>query len=285
MSFSPEWLGLREPVDHRSRSASVASALQHHFASKPSVRVLDLGCGTGSNLRASIPFLPQQQEWLLIDYDATLLQAARVALLAQGGTQTSRGAGAPIAISNEGKQIGVQLQQFDLSAGIRPLIDHFNPDVVTASAFFDLVSASFLHGMAQDLAATRTAFYTVLTYDGEMRFAPHHSLDAVITSAFNTHQQTDKGFGTAAGPNASRVLELALAAAGAHVITGTSPWDMGLDDAALTAPLTEGIAQAARETGLVPPTDCQSWLAKRLEGLNTPNANMIVGHTDIFAYF
>ena len=48
--FSPEWLALREPIDHRSRNAELASSLSARFQQRSAVEVVDLGCGTGSNL-------------------------------------------------------------------------------------------------------------------------------------------------------------------------------------------------------------------------------------------
>ena len=51
MSFSPEWLALREPADHAARSTSLMARLGRHFAGRERISVVDLGCGAGSNLR------------------------------------------------------------------------------------------------------------------------------------------------------------------------------------------------------------------------------------------
>ena len=50
--FSAAWLDLREPVDHRSRNRKLERALAKHFDGWRPITVVDLGCGTGSNLRA-----------------------------------------------------------------------------------------------------------------------------------------------------------------------------------------------------------------------------------------
>ena len=84
MSFSPEWLALREPADHDSVNAEVRDKLRARFAGKPAVRVVDLGCGAGSNLRGTWSALPAKQHWTLVDYDAKLLAEAK-ARLAQFG--------------------------------------------------------------------------------------------------------------------------------------------------------------------------------------------------------
>ena len=56
--FSAEWLALREPYDLRARNPAVLDAVAAFLKPRPSVRVVDLACGTGSTLRALSPHLP-----------------------------------------------------------------------------------------------------------------------------------------------------------------------------------------------------------------------------------
>src|SRR5262245_3271527 len=78
--FDPAWLDLREPVDRRSRSDDLAQALARRLGRRTPVTVLDMGCGTGANLRATAPFLGAEQHWTLVDHDEDLLEAAVVRL-------------------------------------------------------------------------------------------------------------------------------------------------------------------------------------------------------------
>ena len=80
--FDPAWLSLREPVDHRSRNAALLEAVAARFAGRDAIAVVDLGCGTGSNLRALAASLPRRQSWRLVDRDPALLGAARERLAA-----------------------------------------------------------------------------------------------------------------------------------------------------------------------------------------------------------
>ena len=68
-----QWLLLREPPDAGARSSTVTRALVDAVAGRDSVRVLDLGTGTGANVRYLIPHLPRRQQWLIADRDAALL--------------------------------------------------------------------------------------------------------------------------------------------------------------------------------------------------------------------
>ncbi len=47
MSFSPEWLALREPADHAARSAHLLSQVATRFGDRDAISVVDLGCGAG----------------------------------------------------------------------------------------------------------------------------------------------------------------------------------------------------------------------------------------------
>ncbi len=63
----PDWLAVREPADHAARDAGLVAPLAR--ALPPHVRAVDLGCGTGSNLRALGPHLGPAQDWVLVDHD------------------------------------------------------------------------------------------------------------------------------------------------------------------------------------------------------------------------
>src|SRR5918994_737676 len=72
-SFSAEWLALREPADAAARSKPLAERAVRALPSDR-VRAVDLGTGTGSNVRFLAPYLPPDQEWLLVDEDERLLR-------------------------------------------------------------------------------------------------------------------------------------------------------------------------------------------------------------------
>ena len=68
-TFDADWLALREPVDHRSRAEALLAALCDAWRARGWSRVLDLGSGTGSNLRYLTPRFPAGQAWVLVDHD------------------------------------------------------------------------------------------------------------------------------------------------------------------------------------------------------------------------
>ncbi len=275
--FSAEWLALREPADHRARNQAVLDDALAHLEGNPAPRLVDLGCGSGSNLRALAPHLPDGQVWRLVDADPLLLQAAREALTlwADRSETTSDGA---LMLWRGGKRIEVHFEAADLAHDLETVLDR-PADLVTAAAFFDLVAPDWLARFCDALLLRRLPLFAVLTYDGAEQWSPPHGADAEVLAAFHAHQTSDKGFGCAAGPGASALLVEPFRKAGWLVTLGSSPWRLAApDEAPLMSALAEGAAGAVAETGRVAPADLASWLEAR----RVAQACQI-GHMDIFA--
>jgi SAM-dependent methyltransferase len=271
--FSADWLDRREPADHRSRNRKLERALAKHFDGWRPITVVDLGCGTGSNLRATAPLLGPEQHWTLVDYEQSLLDAAagRLSAWADGADWKD----GKLVLFKGAKRINVEFRRADIARDLDAALEP-NANLVTASALFDLVSAEFIDRFAAAIAARKSAFYTVLTYDGDQRWTPEHEADAALVEAFHAHQKSDKGFGPAAGPDAPDVLSEALSSAGYAVSEGDSAWRLGAGDAALIAELATGFADAVRETGQIDAATIAQWRAVSRTGA-------VVGHADTLA--
>ena len=271
--FSPNWLDLREPVDHRSRNRALADALARYFDGWQPLMVVDLGCGTGSNLRATAPLLGPEQHWTLVDHDQALLDAAAIRLTAWA--DASKDADGGLSLRKGQQRISVAFRRADLAGNLKGALDPA-PHLVTAAALFDLVSADFIAKVAAAVVARNCAFYTVLTYDGDQRWQPEHEADAAMGEAFHAHQGGDKGFGAAAGPSAPDLLSDAFAAARYTVSEADSAWRLGPADQDLIDTLADGFAAAVKETGRLAAARLASW-----RGLRRMAA--VVGHADTLA--
>lgn len=280
MSFSAEWLALREPVDHASRNAEIAARVAAHFAGQRLTRVVDLGCGTGSNLRATFSLLAARQEWLLVDYDPLLLVAARTQLMEWA--DRARPDDGYIQLVKDGRDLTVRFAKADLTRDMDKVLSGA-PDLVTASALFDLISEEWMTEFARQVRAVSASFYTVLTYNGQDSFAPPHAQDAAVIRAFSAHQKSDKGFGPAAGPDGAAALKRAFDAVGYTVSEGDSPWRIGPQGADLATQLLQGIVSAVSETGTLSEDALGQWLTHRLMSVYRPDAMLLTGHTDTFA--
>lgn len=274
MSFSSSWLALREPADRRSRAPELLQMLEGYFASRDYADIVDLGCGTGSTLRALQDILPRRQSWRLIDNDPELLMVAGDVLASWADSAGVHGES--LLLEKDGKSIKVRFMEADLVSDTAPW-DEPNPDLVTASALFDLVSSDWIDRFVDGLARTKTPLYAGLNYDGRAVWQPEHPADQDILDAFNRHQNGDKGFGPSAGPNAAEHLKARLLAQGFTVEAAGSPWILA-DDTALAAELNRGVAEAVSELGDINISTVEGWLETRLRGGETR-----VGHTDVLA--
>ena len=275
--FSAQWLALREPADHRARDVSLRDKVVHDLAHLARVRpgpinLVDLGCGSGSNLRALAPHLPATQHWTLVDYDPALLSAAKAALMQWADKIVSEQE--TLVVLKNGKNISIDFLCEDLSSNLEAVLSR-PMDLLTAAAFFDLVAESWLERFCGLLSAP---LYTVLTYNGQEVWSPPQPTDAAMLNAFRAHQQTDKGFGAAAGPTAAGVMEKLLKARGFAVSSAQTPWKLDASDRALIEQLAIGSAGAVLETKRVSVEEVSAWKQSRSLAQTCE-----IGHTDLYA--
>ncbi|WP_127092005.1 SAM-dependent methyltransferase [Aquabacter cavernae] len=279
--FSPSWLALREHADARARNGDLARDMALRLARVPTgkegLRVVDLGAGTGANLRATAPLLHMDQHWYLLDHAPDLTDAARATLSAWADTAAPTADG--LDLVKDGQRITVSLVLTDLSRSLAA-ISAAAPHLVTASAFFDLVSGRFADALAAECARLRAAFFTVLTCDGRDAWTPAHGDDDTVAAAFLADQGRDKGFGPALGNAATHRLETAFRANLYHVRCADSPWRLDpadAQDAALIRALANGTAAAAAAGGRMAPDHARAWGAAR------SSAACEIGHRDLLA--
>lgn len=275
--FSEEWLRLREPADAAARNPDIAAALAAHLADRTEVTFVDFGCGAGANLRhtALLPPRGLRQRWRLLDHDPRLLCSARRQLAAWADKSSEAPCGA-LQLEKKGREIEVSFCEADLNGNIERFL--YPDEIVTASAFFDLVSRDWIARFAEAAAALRAAVYAPLIYNGIQIWSPHHPADWPMLAAFNVHQRRDKGFGKAAGPSADASLYDALCNEGYTVTRGESAWRLGPQDANLIAMLAENAAAAVAELGLFDKQAIAKWKECRLGA-----ASCLIGHTDVLA--
>ncbi|MFP5077810.1 methyltransferase type 11 [Rhizobium sp. YIM 134829] len=258
--FYAGWLELREPADQAARDPALVAALADYLALLPSPALLDIGCGTGSTWRNVSPVLPGSTRWHLLDHDVALLDQARRSI---------------------GPSELVTIDRFDLTRLDDLPLDGMS--VLSASALFDLCSASFCDRLVERLAAAKVGFYAALTYDGLTDWTIPHALDAEVVADFNRHQTGDKGFGPALGPGATDHLQGALAAHGYRTSVQPSPWRLQNDQRALQHAFLEGFERPLAEIGRLGSGDVLAWLAFRKDAVDTPGSLCRVGHRDLLA--
>ena len=270
-SFSSDWLALREPADHKARSARLASIIADVLPSANDLAVLDLGAGTGSNFRYLSRRLERhrRQHWLLVDHDAALLALAEHEL------------------GNLDSLYKTETKEFDLASigngAATPLFA--GRALVTASALLDLVSENSLQAITDLCAANRAAVLFALNYDGEIECTPQHADDEWVRDQVNAHQLRDKGLGgVALGPQATTSVEQTFTHAGFVVRRDRSDWILGAESDALQRALIAGWAEAATELAPSSAARIAGWQRVRLAHLSARASTIRVGHEDVAAW-
>ncbi|MFV8834459.1 class I SAM-dependent methyltransferase [Aquisalimonas sp.] len=256
--FSAHWLHLREQADHRARAVALLPPLTEWLPDRH-VRVVDLGAGSGSNLRYLSPLLPGPQSWQLVDQDQALMTAAT----------------AP------DETVRVERYARDLRAA--PVLPKGAPHLVTASALLDLVSRPWLEQFAGECRAAGCAVLVSLTYDGRIRWQPDDPDDALLNNLVNGHQRRDKGFGPALGPDAADTAASVFRQHGFRTWLSPSPWQLGGSEAVLQSALLDGWLSAAHEQTDTDHQRLAEWAARRRQHLDTGEGVLIVGHLDLLA--
>ncbi|CTQ54702.1 hypothetical protein LP7551_03237 [Roseibium album] len=260
--FASDWLALREPLDLAARNREVETAFLENVPAE-SARILDLASGAGSTVAGLKNYFHDPVEWQLTDYDPALLEIA----------STRWQGGADCIVTSRQIDLSKNLEQLSLS----------EVDAVTTSAFLDLVSDCFLRRLVNFIVEARKPFLASLTYDGRASFAPANPMDQVLGEALNRHQQTNKGFGPALGPDAAqRAIEL-FRAAGYEVVSGKSDWEIDGTRGDFLQEFLGGWLRVGREVGLEA-SALEAWWQDRVQRIRSGELSMSVGHVDFVAY-
>lgn len=259
--FSSDWLTSREPIDQRSRNRDILAAMRHYFRDRPSITVIDLAAGRGSLLRALTARLPQRQDWHLVDDDRELLQEA---------TRAPR------------TSVLSHVHLVDLADAIEDILT-IRADLVASSAFIDLVSDAWLDRLVRGATAIKMPVYLALSYDGRMVCEPRHPLDDIVLTAFNRHQQVDKGLGVALGPTAGETAARKFAIQGYDVTTGPADWQLKPAEGHVQRMMVDGWHAAVAELGVIERAALEQWRNQHLTWIDDRRSTMTVGHVDLWA--
>ena len=302
--FSEHWLSLREPVDHAARdshttqmladwaaqitsqttSQTTREATSQTLTGRSALNILELGAGTGSNLRYLLPYLGHQQHWLLLDNDEALLRGLPGILRSwcelQGATLDQ--SDEKFTIRHTRYSATVSTRTIDLARQVDD-IDFADTQLVTASALLDLTADTWLDALARKLVTHQCSCLFALNYSGAIQWQPELTTDQQITQLLNAHQLSDKGFGGALGPAAGNYFASKLEALGRDVHTATSQWDIAPHLMPLQHAIVDGWADAALEQNSSGADAISLWHTQRKQMIEQQLSSLKVSHVDVLS--
>ena len=283
--FASSWLDLREAADARARDVNLVTSLSTALNQSKEIRLIDLGAGTGSLCRYLAPTLRANQTWHLLDYSSSLLEEAEARFMtwaAQNELTVKSKAGIWCA-SNGVTEYRIATEVWDFANGLGSFPTSLSPDVITASAFLDLVSLSWIEQLVAFCKKLRTSFYGSLTYNGTMEWNPGNPSDSELLRFLNDDQQRDKGMGIALGANSSQAISKSFASSGFLVKTGPSPWCLTPTDSQLQKALLLQCVKLLEQKSNWPRCKIREWSNFRLAAIVAGQSQLKVGHQDIWA--
>ncbi|MEH1126449.1 class I SAM-dependent methyltransferase [Micromonospora sp. CPCC 206061] len=260
MSFSPEWLTLREPADADARAVDLLDPLREWLAGIDRPVIRDLGCGTGSMGRWLAPRLDGPQHWVLYDQDQALLDHAAASMAA------------PVTAS------AVRADVTALTAA-----DLAGADLITTSALLDLLTADEVDRLAAACVGAGCPALLTLSVTGRVDLDPVEDLDADLAAAFNAHQRRSTGGRRLLGPDAVEVTAGAFGKLGVPVRVSPSPWRLGSKQGALAAEWLRGWVGAACEQQPTLAGPAKGYLERRLDAVAAGELGVVVHHSDLLA--
>ncbi|QDT11394.1 methyltransferase domain-containing protein [Stieleria marina] len=253
-----DWLSLRAQYDARSRSVALAEQWVTYWQEqlRSDGAVIDLACGTGTNLRFLQPLQKVDTSWVGFDNDSRVIDLAR---------EQSAHANCEFIELN----LADQLRAVPIDSAI----------AVTTSAFLDMTSVSWLDRLATRLASK--PFLAAMTASGPLQFLPTDPLDATIGDQLAIHQTSDHGFGPSIGVGAAPYLADRLRGQGNEITIADSSWRLTAADADLQRFLVKSIGRRVR--GMSPAIGIDRWISNRMDQIDADELVLTVPHCDLLS--
>ncbi len=278
------WLDERYQYDVDARNKKVEQFCLHHFDNLQQINIVDVGSGTGSNfINLSAKFI-QNQQWIFLEQDESLishsLERAKKVLTRSGYIIAQQND--QLIFKNGAQEITIQTINGSL-LDIDKLINLRNTNLITASAIFDLFSTEQFALFSEQVHQEKVSVLSTLNYTG-MHFEPTIDADQQFIDLYNAHMKRKQSFGIGMGSDCYDVMNSYYEANKIATIHGDSTWDLDKNaqsmHAFLLAFMEESIAALSNC-----PTSLKEWIQKKQEDSMHGDLKIIVDHGDTFTYY
>jgi len=280
------WLEHRYASDEAARNPSVEKKFIDYFGERDRMHIMDAGSGTGSNFRYFFAKLADEQHWTLLEQDASMLESSRKKLVefAQEHKCKVEEQAEKIIIRSDRKLAHVQFLSGKLQ-DIKKLTDLEQLDVIMANALFDLVSHEQFDTFAAQIACYQVCLMATLNYY-ETSFLPFSEDDAPYIKHYHTHMTRPQDFGAAMGPNCTEEMLDLLAAHEMKCEQEGSQWHLKRYDTTMQHYILHFMEQAIKDLNFSDKEvkKLEAWIHKKKQMSRDHQLEIIIDHSDIFAY-
>ena len=279
------YLEAKRSVDDRALDRDtlrrVRGVLENESGDDPPTTVLEAGAGTGALLRRALAWDLPPLEWVAVDTDADVLDAA-ASLVADRAARL----GYAVDASGDARElrldgpapVTVRLRRAD----VRDVAAERRVDGLVGQSFADLVSVASTVSLV-DAVADGGWFYLPLTFDGETSFRPSHGADDAVVAAYHDSMRGPHRPGPAAG----RAVVAGLREAGYDPTVARSDWRVAPVEGAYPADeerflrvLVDTVADEG--AGRVPAATLAAWESRRRAQLDAGALRFRARNVDIF---
>jgi SAM-dependent methyltransferase len=205
------YLEAKRAVDDTALDAHLAEVFRERLPDTPTI--VDLGCGTGSMLGRLLEWGVTDGEYIGIDADGSVLEAAQRLRVAE-----ARERGHTVGGTTDETDIGDLSVRFEQADALERLGTLDAPDAIIGLSFADLVGAAALVETVGAVAAAGTQLYLPITFDDLTVFAPTDATDDAVIGGFHATMRRE------GSPDVGRRLISRLQRAQGHLEVGTSDW-------------------------------------------------------------
>ena len=282
-----QWLAHRFACDAEARHDEIEHKFLDFFRQhQTSLKIVDIGSGTGANVRYYFDKIPHAQEWTLIEQSTYLLEECRHSLsaFAQEHNYSWQAQGDAFLLTDtEEKTATIKLVPGRLEH-IEQLTDLPHTDVVTANAVFDLLSFEQFDALVSTLARHDVCLLATLNYY-ETSFLPFSDQDHRFTHWYHMHMKRPQPMGIAMGPDCSAEMLDLLAQHHMMIEQEGSQWHLKKCDLTMHRYILHFMKQAISELSLSQEEqrDFNAWLDRKKELCRQRELEIIIDHSDIFA--
>jgi hypothetical protein len=291
-----DYLEAKFALDERSLNPHVRQAcIERIGSSRPVLRWLDAGTGTGAMVRRLRKELHGSLSITALECDAGLLEVASAKLTAELARDGFR-----MRASSRGIEAGGPKRHISIDLACSSLLD-FTPrtpaqfDLITAHALMDIVPLEATLSRFSAWLAPGGLLYATLTYDGDTALYPVYedaNFEAGLLAAYDASMEQRRVHGEpTGGAHAGRRLYSMLARTGFSVIAyGSSDWNItpcagryrDRDGDVLRA-LISCLRDEGERSSAIDAARLAGWYAARCAAIGKTELGIIVHQLDMLA--